>query len=76
MIASTRGCASPLRFTRKQSSGQAMSDTAVTWTYRAEIEMRIAKCRSLLRRVSTESGEQHVNKMIAELEGELRKMDQ
>jgi hypothetical protein len=29
-----------------------------------------------LRRVSTESGEQHVNKMIAELEGELRKMDQ
>jgi hypothetical protein len=52
-----------------------MLDLAVRWTYRTEIEMRIAKCRSLSRRVSTESGKQHVNKMIAELERELLEMD-
>jgi hypothetical protein len=46
----------------------------VTWSYRSEVEMRISKYRSLLRRVATPQAVQHVNKMIAELELELLTM--
>jgi hypothetical protein len=52
-----------------------MNNSAAAWSYRSEIEMRISKYRSLLRRVVTAQAVQHVNKMIAELEGELLNID-
>jgi hypothetical protein len=56
--------------------GQEMSVSAVAWSYRSEIELRISKYRSLLRRVATPQAVQHVNKIIAELERELLKIDE
>jgi hypothetical protein len=53
-----------------------MDDPAVGWSYRAELETRIAKCHSLLRRVSTPEAEQRVNQILAELGQELLQVDE